>query len=438
MLLRALWLSCLLAVARAQSEETTATPSETITGQDGVPTSLDVTYASISTTIVLSTSGSLSPTTTSDGNGTALSTASGSQTTEEVTLLVGGQTTLSSNGTMTSSGATSRTSTSPAPVNTQPCNGHVEFCERKYSNITYVAAHNSPFVRPGSAASNQALPVTSQLNDGIRMLQGQSHFVNNTLYLCHTSCDILNAGTLEDYLRTVTLWVEDHPFDVLTILLGNSDLVSVDNYIAPIQNSGLWRYLYTPPTIPLGLPDWPTLSSMILRQKRVVLFMDYMANQTAVPYILDEFIHIWETPFSPTDPTFPCTVERPPELPEEQARESLMYMANHNLNTALNFMGNEILVPNVALINQTNAVEGPGSLGAMAEDCTDLWGRPPNFLLVDFYDAGSGSVFEVAAELNGVTYDLECCGLTESAAQALRRPDVLLATLVAGIVALLL
>lgn len=68
---------------------------------------------------------------------------------------------------------------------------------------------------------------------------------------------------------------------------------------------------------------------------------------------------------------------------------------------------------------------------------TDLWGRPPNFLLVDFYDAGSGSVFEVAAELNGVTYDLECCGLIESAAQAPRRPGVLLAAMVAGVAALL-
>jgi hypothetical protein len=40
---------------------------------------------------------------------------------------------------------------------------------RNYSNITNVAAHNSPFVVPGNAASNQALKVTDQLNDGVRM-----------------------------------------------------------------------------------------------------------------------------------------------------------------------------------------------------------------------------------------------------------------------------
>lgn len=49
-------------------------------------------------------------------------------------------------------------------------------------------------------------------------------------------------------------------------------------------------------------------------------------------------------------------------------------------------------------------------------DCTneraEQWGRPPSFLLVDFYNYGpnSGSVFEAAARANGVTYNRPCCG----------------------------
>jgi hypothetical protein len=45
---------------------------------------------------------------------------------------------------------------------------------------------------------------------------------------------------------------------------------------------------------------------------------------------------------------------------------------------------------------------------------TEKWERPPNFLLVDFYNQGptSGSVFEVAARANGVTYNRACCGTT--------------------------
>ena len=51
----------------------------------------------------------------------------------------------------------------------EPCNGYVEFCDRKYSNITEVTAHNSPFVEEGNPASNQALEVIEQLDDGVRM-----------------------------------------------------------------------------------------------------------------------------------------------------------------------------------------------------------------------------------------------------------------------------
>jgi hypothetical protein len=51
-------------------------------------------------------------------------------------------------------------------------------------------------------------------------------------------------------------------------------------------------------------------------------------------------------------------------------------------------------------------------------DATATWGRPPNFLLVDYYNYGNfpGSVFEVAAQMNNVTYNRTCCGATTSAA----------------------
>jgi hypothetical protein len=47
-----------------------------------------------------------------------------------------------------------------------------------------------------------------------------------------------------------------------------------------------------------------------------------------------------------------------------------------------------------------------------------MWNRPPTWLLVDFYDVGKGSVFEVAAKANGVTYDRACCGATSTSAAA--------------------
>lgn len=57
----------------------------------------------------------------------------------------------------------------PLPSNTQPCNGQLEFCTRSYGNITYVGAHNSPFVMENNIAANNNFDVTVQLDDGIRM-----------------------------------------------------------------------------------------------------------------------------------------------------------------------------------------------------------------------------------------------------------------------------
>jgi hypothetical protein len=49
---------------------------------------------------------------------------------------------------------------------------------------------------------------------------------------------------------------------------------------------------------------------------------------------------------------------------------------------------------------------------------TATWDAPPNFLLVDYYNYGDpkpGSVFEVAARYNNVTYNRPCCGSNDNA-----------------------
>lgn len=319
------------------------------------------------------------------------------------------------NGTVTSSSAR------PTPTNTTPCNNYPEFCSRSYGNITEVSAHNSPFVRAGSAAANQALDVTTQLNDGIRLLQGQMHFVNSTPHFCHSSCEVLDAGPITDYLGKVYDWVESHPYDVVTLLLGNGAYNAVTTYQPFLEETKLQNFAYIPPKIPMGLDDWPTLASMILSGKRVVIFMDYEADQNTVPYVLDQFSQMFETPFDPTDRNFPCTADRPPGLSDPDA-ENRLYLFNHNLNYDINLLGNSLLVPQIPLLNVTNGVEGLGALGNSTQGCVARWNHPPKFLNVDYYNVGTfdggrnGSVFEVAARINNVTYTRECCGFPVSAA----------------------
>lgn len=349
-------------------------------GGDLLPTGSEVSYISYSTTRTVDGSVTLLATSFANVNGSILfpsSTSSQSSSTTSFSILqgsVGASASSSGNSSISNLNFTSTSTTSSATAtNTQACNNHPEFCERSYSNITFIAAHNSPFVSPNNAASNQILPVLDQLNDGIRMLQGQTHYneTTKTISYCHTSCNLLNAGTAESYFTTIAGWVREHPYDVITLLIGNADFVGVGNYTTPLENSGLAQYAYVPPKVPMGIDDWPTLSTMILARKRVVIFMDYNADQTEVPYILDEFSQMWETPFSPQNRTFPCTQQRPPGLsPEDAGRR--MYMANHNLNTEISLAGISLLVPTTTLINETNAEDGFGSLGLMTNNCIGM------------------------------------------------------------------
>jgi hypothetical protein len=122
----------------------------------------------------------------------------------------------------------------------------------------------------------------------------------------------------------------------------------------------------------MELDDWPTLGELIIQGKRVITFIDYNFDTDKVPYMLWEFYNMWETAFSPTDANFPCTLGRPEGMAEEKMRD-ILYMANHNLNAQIEFAGYNLLVPNVAEINQTNGLEGEGSLGLMTNTCTSTF-----------------------------------------------------------------
>lgn len=135
-------------------------------------------YQTYSSTVTLSTDGSLTSATLT-GTGSAMETGSMSHnasssytttTSDSLTVLVGGmQTSIIGNSSANATNTASASPSGPSVINTQPCNGYAELCSRKYSNVTMVAAHNSPFVKQANVAANQVLDVQSQLNDGIRM-----------------------------------------------------------------------------------------------------------------------------------------------------------------------------------------------------------------------------------------------------------------------------
>jgi hypothetical protein len=159
----------------------------------------------------------------------------------------------------------------------------------------------------------------------------------------------------------------------------NPDSMPVELWGEVYNASGIAEMAYIPPfkSTPNATSAWPELGTMISSGKRVVIYMDYGANQTVVPFILDEFTYMWETPFDQTNASFPCTINRPPGLTSATGR---LATVNHFLDIEL---PDDILLPDQIVINQTNGVSGYGSLGLQAAQCAALYGSYPNFFLVD-------------------------------------------------------
>ncbi|KAI4269114.1 MAG: hypothetical protein LQ337_007476 [Flavoplaca oasis] len=307
----------------------------------------------------------------------------------------------------------------------QRCNGHASLCTRKYSNITFIGAHDSAFVGD-SPADNQGISVTAQLDSGIRFLQSQAHTNSfETLSLCHTSCFLNDAGPLTEFLGTVKSWLDGHPDEVVTLLLGNGDRTDIARYGEAFRSSGLDKMAFIPATHPLAFDAWPTLGEVIDAGTRLVVFMDYGADVNKVDYIHDEFAYYFETPFNTLDPTFnQCSIDRPPNAKPE----GRMYIMNHFLDKKLvdggvpedveeqgkgmlediasgifgrRGLGDEIVVPFLEKAEETNAKGGgEGSIGTQVEKCEGLYGRRPGVVLLDFVDEGEG--VEAQRVLNGL------------------------------------
>ncbi|KAI0811481.1 PLC-like phosphodiesterase [Xylaria sp. FL0064] len=268
------------------------------------------------------------------------------------------------------------------------CNGNAAYCDKSYSQITFVGSHNSAFVGYGPS-DNQITSVSDQLDEGIRFLTTQTHDKDGTIENCHTSCDLLDAGSLQDYLGTVKTWVDGHPNDVVTLLITNGDAIDITKFDNAFKAVGLDSYAYIPSGT-LAFDDWPTLGDLISSGNRVVVFMDYNSDTSKVPYILDEFAYYFETPFDPQEAQLTvCNVDRPAGA----SADGRLILANHNRNEVI--LG--ISLPDLINASDTNSVD---SITAQANTCSSMYGRNPNVILLDYVSVGQ--VIDAQNQLNGV------------------------------------
>ncbi|WFC97738.1 hypothetical protein MYAM1_000457 [Malassezia yamatoensis] len=282
------------------------------------------------------------------------------------------------------------------------CNGYSALCSRQYSNVTFIGTHDSYAVGSTSSyGANQDLNVTQQLDSGVRALQIQGHDTSSSgsasgISLCHTSCSILNGGTLEKYLGAVTDWVKQNPNDVISIFIANNDNLPVTQWDKGFDSAGLKSYTYSIGSDSLAKKNWPTLQDMISKNQRVVVYMDYKSDISQVKYIHPEFKNVWENAYDQTELPFNCTADRINGTPDE-----MMYLNNHFLDKTQNVLGQSYSAPNVDQLDSTNSVN---TILSNTNRCARKTGYYPSFLLVDFFNKGNGTVFQAAAKMNGVTY----------------------------------
>ncbi|KKY18323.1 hypothetical protein UCRPC4_g05034 [Phaeomoniella chlamydospora] len=215
--------------------------------------------------------------------------------------------------------------------------------------------------------------------------------------MCHTSCIEEDAGSLKSFLTTIKDWLDasNNTCEVLTLLLVNSDDLDVSEFGSVFEAVGLDSYAYAPSKTLSSLSSWPTLSSLISSSTRLIVFMDYEADTSSVPYILDEFTYFFETPYDTTDPDFPqCSIDRPSDLSTAEAADSRMYLVNHFLDDEV--LG--ILIPDEDDAATTNSVQ---SIAGQVEICLGLYeNRAPKGVLVDYLE--KGSVFEAERLMNNL------------------------------------
>lgn len=300
------------------------------------------------------------------------------------------------------SASSSSSATASALASGTACNNSPDLCSRTYDNVTHMGAHDSSFLRDSSTDNslfgNQYLNATYALNNGLRLLQVQVHDLSGTIEMCHTTCDYLDAGSLESWLTIIREWMDNNVDDVVTLVIVNSDGFNASDFGPVFENAGMDKYGYTP----TSTTSWPTLSDMISANTRLVTFIASYTEDTTYSYLLNEWAYVFETAYDVTSLSgFNCTLDRPSTYTSYSTAISagMLPLMNHFAYTVVA----SYEMPDASNIDTTNSASTSttGNLGLHAQTCNSDWGQKPTFILVDFFN--KGPAVDTADDMNGIT-----------------------------------
>ncbi|MEU9605337.1 FG-GAP-like repeat-containing protein [Streptomyces sp. NPDC048057] len=150
-----------------------------------------------------------------------------------------------------------------------------------YDQMTYLTTHNSfwnteDLKDDTVAAPAQPHSIATQLNDGVRGLMLDVYDGNTSgegsVRLCHGNCD-LGTVPLVPTLRTIKDWLDApaNSQEIVTLHLEDrASKAALEADLAAVP--GLAALIYNPRREGVAEQGWPTVSEMISRNKRLVVF----------------------------------------------------------------------------------------------------------------------------------------------------------------------
>jgi len=258
------------------------------------------------------------------------------------------------------------------------CNGHVGLCDRHFDEVVFPGTHNSYSAKSYgfSVNANHDTGLTEQLDAGVRvMLLDVTYDDDGATAMCHGPCSFGSIPHAEG-LDEVASFLESHAREVLTIIY--QDGADSKDIVADLEAAGLAELAYTHVD---GTP-WPTLGEMIDADTRLVVTAE--SQGPPPPWFHHVWDLTWDTPYTfMSVDAMNCDLNR-------GSLDNDLVLVNHWVN-------NEFDLPDAS---QADAVNELDVLLSRVDECEQEHGRLPNFLVVDWWEAGD--LFAAADQLNGL------------------------------------
>ncbi|XP_020581190.1 PI-PLC X domain-containing protein At5g67130 isoform X2 [Phalaenopsis equestris] len=268
-----------------------------------------------------------------------------------------------------------------------------------FNKYTWLVTHNSFSIvtEPSFTGAqritfyNQEDSVTNQLRNGVRGLMLDMYDFEGDIWLCHSfQGQCYNFTAFEpafNTLKEVEAFLTDSPTEIITIFI--EDYVRAPKGLSRLfANADLMKYLYPLTEMPANGKDWPTITEMVEKNYRLLVFTS-VASKEADEGIAYQWRYVLEN--EPGDPGIV-----PGSCPNRRESEPL------NSRYASLFLQNYFTTIPV----QNDACnEHSSGLTEMVNVCYKAAEKlMPNFLAVNFYMRSDGrGVFDILDRMNGLT-----------------------------------